>query len=397
MKDVVQVPNIEQYPEIINAAKTGRLVIFTGAGVSALVGLPLWSGFANKRLDYVFDKGLINFRVKNELSKLGDPKKILSICDTIVENAISNNDLKAKDIQEYQDFSMFKVGGNNKEKYKRIYEKLYLINAIYVTTNYDECLDELVEKRTTSVSSNLQEPTGAVMESNQFMNEVVYSDTDLIRSKLINGNVIHIHGSIKDKDSMLVTLVDYLNAYGNNREYQNLGPFLDRLFNKDYVVLFIGYGLEEFEILEYMLSKSNEPEQIKKHFMLFNTYKEDEKVVKHLNDYFSKFSVELIPYDMSVKGYDQLADIIDNWSSYLTRVTRNRDFINWMKVIDEELDNSFESFDFAKDTILELIADNESLEQYFFSRITESDSPLEWFYELNNKGYFKPGCNTRSD
>jgi NAD-dependent SIR2 family protein deacetylase len=38
MKEIKAMPDIEHYPHIIEAAKTGRLVIFVGAGVSASVG-----------------------------------------------------------------------------------------------------------------------------------------------------------------------------------------------------------------------------------------------------------------------------------------------------------------------------------------------------------------------
>lgn len=61
---------------------------------------------------------------------------------------------------------------------------------------------------------------------------------------------------------MLVTLNHYLECYGANSEntFPELSVFLDKVFNSKYVVLFMGYGLEEYEILEYMLSKNTNPE-----------------------------------------------------------------------------------------------------------------------------------------
>jgi len=41
--DIKEIPDIKKYEDIITAAKTGTLVVFVGAGVSKLVGLPLWS------------------------------------------------------------------------------------------------------------------------------------------------------------------------------------------------------------------------------------------------------------------------------------------------------------------------------------------------------------------
>jgi len=46
--DIKEIHDINAYEDIIKAAKTGRLIIFVGAGVSKLVGLPLWKEFARK-------------------------------------------------------------------------------------------------------------------------------------------------------------------------------------------------------------------------------------------------------------------------------------------------------------------------------------------------------------
>lgn len=60
---------------------------------------------------------------------------------------------------------------------------------------------------------------------------------------------------------MLVTVQDYLERYGtiSKQSHPEVSVFLDQVFNSNYVVLFMGYGLEEFEILEYMLSKTKTP------------------------------------------------------------------------------------------------------------------------------------------
>jgi len=46
---------------------------------------------------------------------------------------------------------------------------------------------------------------------------------------------------------MIVTLKDYINHYGNlsKDNHPKLSIFLGRIFNTKYVVLFIGYGLED--------------------------------------------------------------------------------------------------------------------------------------------------------
>ena len=71
---------------------------------------------------------------------------------------------------------------------------------------------------------------------------------------------------------MVVNLKHYLECYGTNSKniYPELSVFLSKVFNSKYVVLFMGYGLEEFEILEYMLSKNNNPEHRKTLYAVFN-------------------------------------------------------------------------------------------------------------------------------
>src|SRR5690606_222666 len=117
------------------------------------------------------------------------------------------------------------------------------------------------------------------------------NQSDLLESKLQNGNVIHIHGSVNDENNMIVTLNDYMLHYGSlsKDNHPELSIFLDRIFNTKYVVLFIGYGLEEYEILEYMLSKVKNPEKTRKHYrkhyMLYACFKEDKKLVSLLRKY----------------------------------------------------------------------------------------------------------------
>ena len=133
-------------------------------------------------------------------------------------------------------------------KYKEVYEKLYSMNAIYVTTNYDECLDNFALNRVQDREIIAEESTGVdksskmIIDEKSSSGEIVINQTDLLESKLQNGNVIHIHGSVNDESGMVVTLNDYMLHYGNlsKENHPELSIFLDRIFNTKYVVLFIG-------------------------------------------------------------------------------------------------------------------------------------------------------------
>src|SRR5258705_8930341 len=71
-------------PELLDAADTGKLVLFVGAGVSRLCGSPNWEGFSHALLGWLIQKGLINHSVRTQLGNL--PLKMrLSISLSIAE------------------------------------------------------------------------------------------------------------------------------------------------------------------------------------------------------------------------------------------------------------------------------------------------------------------------
>ncbi|MBC2682698.1 hypothetical protein HAU06_00535 [Bacillus toyonensis] len=369
--DINEIPDIHNYKEIIKAAKSGNLIIFVGAGVSKLIGLPLWNEFALERLNTIYKKELIDFRTYEKLKSL-DAKKLLTICDMFMkENNIEPS--LAKDIFKFE----------NNERYKDVYAKLYSINAIYITTNYDECLDQLALQ-----FGNSEEPGENIDEKNRLKKEVIVDRSELLESKLKNGNVIHIHGSVNKEKEMLVTLNDYLDCYGtiSKKSYPEISIFLDKVFNSKYVVLFMGYGLEEYEILEYMLSKSKNPKHTKKHYMLYSTYKEDYKMINFLSKYYNNFGIDLIPYDISRKGYEQLISIIDGWAKVLSEVSRDQDFIHKTLLIEDAFKSEDLDFKVRARTVIDLIKNDESLAVYFFEHVDD----IRWLSILKKENFYIP-------
>ncbi|MEM5658025.1 hypothetical protein AAHB50_15195 [Bacillus toyonensis] len=89
----------------------------------------------------------------------------------------------------------------NNERYKNVYSKLYSINAIYITTNYDECLDQLAlqVENSENLKGSIDESEKINLLENNSKREIVIERSELLESKLKNGNVIHIHGSVKKK------------------------------------------------------------------------------------------------------------------------------------------------------------------------------------------------------
>lgn len=121
---------------LIHAAQDGKLVFFIGAGVSRLLGGYSWNDYALNKLNYLFKHHIISFHDKERLSKLNS-REVLSICDILFkENHIS--------MPSEEDFLI--NSKQEEDKSSDVYQNLYSLNAIYVTTNYDNYLDQIALK-----------------------------------------------------------------------------------------------------------------------------------------------------------------------------------------------------------------------------------------------------------
>jgi hypothetical protein len=202
------------YEDIRLGARIRPLVPFIGAGMSQLAGCPGWDEFANKALRF-FVTGRRRKLTHAELDQLKDlPAR--------VKLALA---LDLQDSDSRIDFTEL-LRSSTPDKEKRgdeLYTKLGAIASSFVTTNYDDKLD-----------------TGA--------REIFYRREQLTAENLLNANsaVFHIHGSMREPDSMVRTTEEYLTRYANHDlagGQDGANPFLfflDTLFASR-TVLFIGY------------------------------------------------------------------------------------------------------------------------------------------------------------
>ena len=151
----------------------------------------------------------------------------MSICGNISKKENITPDLK----------SFFKFDDKLKERY-RIYESLYDFNCIFVTTNYDDNLD-LIAQKPRPQNLTIFESTPQINNKEGLDKEVkiIYLSEEFKRSNLENGNIFHLHGSIKDVPSMVITIADYMRNYEKG---SRPADFLEEIF-KSYTVLFTGY------------------------------------------------------------------------------------------------------------------------------------------------------------
>ena len=112
-------------PEVEQAALSGELVVFVGAGISRLIKCPSWDGFADSVLEQLIPSG-IDYYDLAQIKAIADPKKRLSIAKIVA---------KKKDIRiDYGLILDVPLQSGN------VYDHLNLFNSSFVTTNYEKYL-----------------------------------------------------------------------------------------------------------------------------------------------------------------------------------------------------------------------------------------------------------------
>ncbi len=293
MKKIPDLREVPELPEeVIQAGLNGNLILFVGAGISMMVGLPSWGGMAWQALLDLKDKAIINFSDLDQLKNL-DAKKQLSIASLVAKENEIALDLTKK----------LKVP----PKGNGIYEVLNDIGCACVTTNYDLLLsprfNEFKKDKAKTSSVTPKDCIRIQTKSNFYAKHL--SDP---------GTVVHLHGSIQEPTTMVVTTSDYLLHYDD----ENVQHFLSELFAK-YTILFIGYGLEEAEILEHILRRGSAYKNAdRRRFLLQGYFNSQNLLYNSMHQYYeNSFGVHLLGFTRDHSDYEQQEEIIRNWASKL--------------------------------------------------------------------------------
>ena len=124
---------------------------------------------------------------------------------------------------------------------------------------------------------------------------------------------------------MIITTHDYVTHYANDRwagthgEENPVLTFLENLF-KHKTVLFIGYGLEELWMLEYVILKTR-ASQVKglgpSHFILQGFFSHERELMKAMTRYYLDCGIGLLPFRRDYKDRRQLLDVLDEFAKTL--------------------------------------------------------------------------------
>ena len=288
MEEILPIPS--SFEELRTATLTRPLVLFVGAGVSMLAGCPGWDTFADNSLRFYLKNNKLSPAEYDQIKPLSSRIK-LSLAQ----------ELKRKTGLQIDFCELLKPSDEKKEFGFGVYEKLKGLSRKVVTTNYDQFLDS---GRT-----------------------VFHEVKDISANNLnVDNAVFHIHGSLLDPENMILTTIQYLERYAGHEIQKGTdgeNPFLTflKFLFKQNTVLFIGYGLQELEVLEYVLQKSDlvisGPNAELRHFILQGFFSHELPLAQNLERYYARFGVSLMPFSRDECDWDQLAQVIDALAAHL--------------------------------------------------------------------------------
>ena len=273
------IPMMEQ--EIIDAIDDGNLLLFIGAGVSKLKGYPLWFELGQKLAQIAVDEQLISISEKEVL--LGGNFTPMQVV-TILSKKFDEREPGAGMAKVVDELS---INVTVDEKVAlQLAQYLASYNSTIVTTNADDSLEG-------------QTPLDGRMVLTNFR------DYD---HKFDKYSIIHLHGSVNNPGGMVFTSEQYARSYNVEDTF---GEKLKELLNKDWTILFIGYGITEFELLRYFFKFKND--KARRKFMLEGYLAKDRIKYEFDKEYYESLGIYLLPYSREHDDYKALIKVLKRW------------------------------------------------------------------------------------
>ena len=300
-------------PVLQDAARRGRLIPFVGAGVSVLAGCPTWNELADGALCACIDQNKFTYSQLAQIEHLLPRVKLSLARGLELEHGFKINFRKLIEPP---------ISDAKKETGRQVYQSLGKLGRTFVTTNYDGWLDTEFADQPAPIAppAGPQTTTDNAPSRRQRIHEVnEFTPANLNMS----GTVFHLHGSLVAPEGMIMTTREYIKRYRNDhsdgdpaRENRTL-TFLDYLFSNK-TVLFVGYGLEDLEILEYVIQKArmapSNGQAEAKHFMLQGYFSHQTELMRSLTQYYRQCDIQLLPFLRDERNWAQLIDVLEEYA-----------------------------------------------------------------------------------
>lgn len=274
--------------------------IFLGAGFTKQVGYKIWEELVQQAINefwYLKLKGdlkddqKLTWSIKNELSAHVNKMYVMDYLRSLDEN-----------------------------KYYEVIENIFEEDSKKIKTDIIDIIKPLVrDPKYKFLQTNIDnsfEKTCSISES------VIRINPNFSEDVKLN----YLHGRIDKRPSWILTQEDYLLNYQSDDS--SLMRFLIGIFKK-YTVLFIGYSLSDYEILQ-IISKSRinstQPENLRRHYIFMPTYESIENELLINEDIYRKnFGINMIKFNIEQRGYDLLNDNLKNLVDVIIEKRKNED------------------------------------------------------------------------
>ncbi|MDE2822944.1 MAG: SIR2 family protein [Chloroflexota bacterium] len=274
-----------------------------------MAGCPDWNQFATATLEFFVGHGAFSHAQLDQVQNL-HPRIKLSIALSLQKRTGIPLDYRAL---------LHRVPRAEHANGRLLYSYLSKLSTTFVTTNYDEWLDEEIPVPAADLAADTTLPTHPPPKART----VYYKTHDLTPANLNQENVVmHLHGSVKDPPGMILTTPQYVRHYAQNRYATDDHPenpvltFLEHLFRHK-TVLFIGYGLTELEILEYVMLKApvtGNSELHSAHYLLHGFYSHQRELMLNMRNYYHDCGIELLPFLKDHLGWEQLLTVLESFA-----------------------------------------------------------------------------------
>ncbi len=342
--------------ELIDSIKieNKRLVIFAGAGISALCGLPLWGEFARRLVKDCLHDGYISYHDAEDYSALiGNNSKMLI---TLIYNIYKSKNK----IDEFYDHFKNHLKSSDRKKEEKILSILKRMQVSIITTNADRVLDECVIKDKDIIyGTNLLNVDNKRIEQKEPL-------------------VIHIHGSVLDRESLIFTVDKYLETYNINNK-----PFyikMDLLLNNpNNTLLFIGSSMTEMELLQYVIKKENQSSK----FILNDFFDYQTELERAESEYYLNcFGIKQISYSKDEYGYENIINFLRDLSNEISIST------NVIPILYNDIIKEIESEN-VEEIVQQIIYNNETISPELMTKVFEKINQSPRAIEIYNKLYIK--------